>query len=135
MECSFSGWLAEELAKAHLRPIRFAEVLGANRSTVTRWLRDQSLPDAESSRRIALALGIDPSVVLERAGHITQVSELRFLAAAHELVSERHNELERNRLMLEAVLKELDARISKALNHRLQLEEKLKHVSRESDKE
>lgn len=46
----------------------FAEALGVNRKTVTRWVADDSLPDGASLLAILDKFGVDPSWVLTGRG-------------------------------------------------------------------
>ena len=72
----FGDWLKSELVERRISMAELARMMHVNPGAVSRWASNQRLPDPESCRRIALALGISQNLVLEKAGH-ESVRDLR----------------------------------------------------------
>lgn len=66
---TFGDWLAYQLKRRDLSQTDFGTLVGSTQSAVSRWIRNERVPDPESCDRIADALGVDLDVVLLRAGH------------------------------------------------------------------
>jgi len=52
----FDAWLAAELERAGLSPVRLARLSGVHRSTISRLLHGQRRPRVETATRIAVAI-------------------------------------------------------------------------------
>jgi transcriptional regulator with XRE-family HTH domain len=53
---SFDAWLAAELDRVGLSPLRLARLSGVHRSTISRLLHGQRRPTVETATRIAVAI-------------------------------------------------------------------------------
>lgn len=68
---SFGVWLLHELDKREWDQADFARALGVRSGVISNWINGVRRPRYESCLDIARALGIDPEIVLERAGRQT----------------------------------------------------------------
>lgn len=66
---AFGDWLRTELDKRGWTLAEFARRLGTWNSLISKWLNNVQRPRPAQCHQIAAALGIDPDLVLDAAGH------------------------------------------------------------------
>lgn len=90
---AFGAWLRLKIDQDGRSITALADEMRVPRGTVWRWLRGERVPDTAYCDRIAGVLGIDPDLVLARAGH----RELREHPALHDINRQLRDENRRLR--------------------------------------
>lgn len=83
---TFGDWLRVQMARRGFSQTELAERVGTTQSVVSRWVRNERVPDPSSCDRIADALGLDIDVVLAAAGHRPNIEDVDVYSVEAEMV-------------------------------------------------